>query len=417
MTFLRNDADESLTFGPPEYNACPYAVYDEARTTSAAHQIPEVGAYLLTRFDDVLAAARTPQHFSNHRPNFGAGDPEVEAIMAEGYPSVAALVTADPPEHTRHRKLVNKPFTAAAVARHEPLIRATVAELIDAFLPRGQFELLTDFALHLPTRVIGQIMGVPEDDQANFSRWADIIAESVSGYLPHERAVECARGLVEMQHYFAALIEQRRNTPGEDLISDLVTAREDGEEPLSVPEVLELIRIFLAGGTESTASLLGSAFYLLLTHPDQYEQVRNDHALIPAMLEETLRLESPVQWNPRMVQNPDVILEGTELPPGSRVLLSWGAANRDPSKFGADADEFNINRGRISHAAFGHAYHFCLGAPLARLEARIACEQLFTRLGELELAVPASSVSFVGHGVVRRVEALPLRFRVPDTTS
>jgi cytochrome P450 len=417
MTALENHADNSPTFGSPEYNACPYAFYNDARDRSAAYQIPGVGAFLLTRFDEVLQAARTPQQFSNHRPKFGAGDPEVEAIMAKGYPSVAALVTADPPEHTRYRKLVNKPFTAAAVARHEPLIRATVTELIDAFLSKGEFELLTDFALHLPARVIGQIMGVPKEDQANFSRWADIIAESVSGYLPHERALECACGLVEMQHYFAALIEQRRAFPGDDLISDLVSAREDDEEPLELPEILELIRIFLAGGTESTASLLGSAFYLMLTHPDQYEQVRADHALIPAMLEETLRLESPVQWNPRTVENPDVVLDDVEFAPGSRVLLSWGAANRDPSKFGADADEFNINRGRISHAAFGHAYHFCLGAPLARLEARIACEQLLTRLGTLELAIPATSVSFVGHGVVRRVEALPLRFKVPDTMS
>ncbi len=416
MTAVDGDTDDAQTFGSPEYNACPYAFYTKARAASPAYEIPDVGAFLVTRFDSVLAAARTPEAFSSHRPKFGAGDPELEAIMAEGYPAVPALVTADPPEHTRYRKLVNKPFTAGAVARHEPLIRDTVTELINAFIDKGEFELLTDFAVQLPIRVIGLIMGVPSEDQPHFSRWADVIAESVSGYLPRERALECARGLVEMQHYFAALIERRRADPGDDLISHLVTAEEDSERPLDVPEILELIRIFLAGGTESTASLLGSAFYLMLTHPDQFAQVRADHTLIPAMLEETLRLESPVQWNPRMVENPDVALDGVAVPPGSRVLLSWGAANRDPEKFGPDADEFNIHRPRVSHAAFGHAFHFCLGAPLARLEASIACEQLLTRLGDIELAVPAGELTFVGHGVVRRVERLPLRFTPPGAT-
>jgi len=415
MTAVDEDKDGTQTFGSPEYNACPYAFYAKARTASPAYEIPDVGAFLVTRFDTVLEAARTPEAFSSHRPKFGAGDPELEAIMAEGYPAVAALVTADPPEHTRYRKLVNKPFTAGAVARHEPLIRETVTELIDAFIDKGEFELLTDFAMQLPVRVIGLIMGVPTQDQPNFTRWADIIAESVSGYLPRERSLECARGLVEMQHYFAGLIEARRGNPGDDLISDLLTAEEDAERPLDVPEMLEIIRIFLAGGTESTASLLGSAFYLMLTHPDQFARVRADHRLIPAMLEETLRLESPVQWNPRMVENPGISLDGVAMPPGSRVLLSWGAANRDPARFGPDADEFNIHRPRISHAAFGHAFHFCLGAPLARLEARIACEQLLGRLGDIELAVPAEELKFVGHGVVRRVDRLPLRFTLPDT--
>ncbi|HEX9833894.1 MAG TPA: cytochrome P450 [Mycobacterium sp.] len=416
MTASDDNTDRAQTFGSPEYNACPYAFYDTARTAAPAYEIPDVGAFLVTRYDAVLAAAKTPEAFSSHRPKFGAGDPELEAIMAEGYPSVAALVTADPPEHTRYRKLVTKPFTARAVTRHEALIRSTVTELIDSFIDTGEFELLTDFAVQLPIRVIGPIMGVPSADQPNFGRWADVIAESVSGYLPRERSLECARELVAMQRYFAALVEERRASPGDDLISELLTAEEDAERPLDMPEILELIRIFLAGGTESTASLLGSAFYLLLTHPEQFAQVRADHTLIPAMLEETLRLESPVQWNPRMVENPDVSLDGVAVPVGSRVLLSWGAANRDPAQFGPDADEFNIHRPRAPHVAFGHAFHFCLGAPLARLEAKIACEQLLSRLGDIELAVPAEELTFVGHGVVRRVASLPLRFRLPDAT-
>jgi cytochrome P450 len=411
VTTADDTAAKRFQYGTPEFNACPYEFYAKARETSAAYELPEAKMFLVSRFDDVRAACRNPQQFSSHRAVFGAGSPELEEVMKHGWPSVPALVTADPPEHTRYRKLVSRPFTASAVARHEPLIRETVATLIDDFINTGEVELLNQFAIPLPTRIIGHIMGVPANDQASFGRWADIIAESVSGYLPPQRSLECARGLVEMQHYFADLIDRRRGEPGDDLISALVTAEEDDARPLDLPEILELIRIFLAGGTESTASLLGSAFYQLLTHPEQFAQVRADHSLIPQMLEEALRLESPVQWNPRIVENEGVALEGTELPPGTRVMLNWGAANRDRAKFGDTADEFDIHRERTLHHAFGHAYHFCLGAPLARLEARIACEQLLDRLPDIELAVPPEEITFVGHGVVRRIERLPLRFR------
>ena len=410
MTASESDAGDLPEFGSPEHHACPYLFYTTARNEAAAYKIADANAFIVTRFDDVLAAARDPESFSSRRPPYGEGDRDVEAIMATGYPSVGALVTSDPPEHTRYRKLVSKLFTPSAVARHEPLIRETVTGLIDAFLDVGEFELLTQFAMPLPTRIIGKIMGVPTEDRVNFGRWADLIADSVSGIISRERALECARGLVEMQHYFAGVIDAKRAEPGDDLISDLVSAREDDERPLDVPEILELIRILIAGGTESTSSLLGSALYLLLTHPDQFSEVRGNTLLIPQMLDEVVRLESPVQWNPRVVQRDGVSLGEVQLPKGSRVLLSWAAANRDRSQFGDDADEFNIHRPKTSHAGFGHAYHFCLGAPLARLEASIACEQLFGRLGDIELAIPAEEVSFVGHGVVRRVASLPLRF-------
>lgn len=396
-------------FTSPAVGSCPYPFYDAARSEAPVCPVPSAGGYIVTAFDEVLEAARAPQVFSSHRPSFGAGDPEMEAIAAKGYPSAAALVTADPPEHTRYRKLVNGPFTPGAVVRHEGLIRQVVAELIDGFIDDGEVELMSQFALPFPIRMTGEILGVPRADQANFGRWADMIAESVSGYLPRERKLECAEGLVEMQHYFAGLIEERRKEPTDDLISHMVTYSED-ERPLEVPEILELIRILVAGGSESTAGLITSAFYLLTTHPDQMAEVRADHSLIPQMLEETLRLESPVQWNPRMVEQEDVEWKGTRLPAGSRVLLSWGAANRDPAKFGESADQFDIHRKMGPHAAFGHAYHLCLGAPLARLEARIACEELLTRLGDVAVTTPADELRFVSHGVVRRLERLDLTF-------
>ena len=240
---------------------------------------------------------------------------------------------------------------------------------------------------------------------ANFGRWADYIAEISSGYVPRERALECTRGIVEMKSYFAKLIEERRQRPTDDLVSAVVTAREDEERPLEVPEILELIGIFVAGGSESTASLLGSTLYLLLTHPDQFAQVRADHRLIPQMIEEVLRFQPPVQWNLRTVMIEGVSVGEVAIPPRSRVMLGWDAASRDPERFGPEADRFDIFRKGPPHAAFGHAYHFCLGAPLARLEARIAYEQLFSRLSHIELAVPAEQLSFVALRMVRRLES------------
>ena len=396
--------------GSPEVAACPYAFYDKARAATPAYRIPSLDAFLVTRFDDVYAAARDPKSFTSRRPRLAAGDPEFEEIRAKGYRAVPVLATCDPPEHTRHRKLVNKPFTPVASGRYEPLIRQTVTDLIDGFIADGNLELMSQFAVPFSTRVIGSILGVTDAGLANFGRWADNIAEISSGYVQRERALECARGIMEMKLYFTDLIEERRQRPADDLVSALVTAREDVERSLDVLEILELIGTFVAGGTESTASLLGSTLYLLLTHPDQFEQVRADHSLIPQMIEEVLRLESPVQWNPRMVMTEGVTVGEVAIPIGSRVMLGWGAANRDPQRFGPEADRFDIFRKGPQHAAFGHAYHFCLGAPLARLEARIACEQLFSRLSDIELAVPVEQLSFVAHGVVRRLESVPLRF-------
>ncbi|HVE28081.1 MAG TPA: cytochrome P450 [Sporichthya sp.] len=407
------DAD----FASPEVSACPYPFYDRAREQTPAFPVPSMGGVLVTRFSDLCAVAKDPESFTSRRPVIGAGDPEFEEIRAKGYPAVAALVTCDPPEHSRYRKLVNKPFTPSATQRHEQLIRDTISGLIDSFAAEGSVELMSQFALPFPTTIIGSILGVPEDGLRNFGRWADIIAETASGALPRERALECARGIVEMQLYFADLISERRQEPREDMLTALVTARAEEERPLDLPEILELIRIFVAGGTESTASLLGSALYLLLTHPEQFEAVRADHSLIPPMLEEVLRLESPVQWNPRMVMTEGVEIDGVPIPAGSRVMLGWGAGNRDPEKFGPDADRFDIFRQGPTHIAFGHAYHFCLGAPLARLEARIACEQLFSRLDDLRLAVPVEELTYVGHGVVRRLAALPLTFRAAGQAS
>lgn len=403
---------EDFKFASPEVNACPYPFYSAAREHCPVYELPgQQNSYLLNRYDDVQHAANTWEIFSSHRPAFGAGDPEMEAIAAEGYPQVPAIVTNNPPEHTRFKKLVNRPFTLRAVKRLEPDMYKRVDALIDSFIDAGSVELMEQFAIPFPVRVIGDALGVPEDDQIrNFKQWADDIADSVSLYISRERALECRRSLVQMQKYFAELIERRRNEPGDDLVSDMVTARVEDERPFEVAEILELIRNFVAGGVESTASLIGSAMYHLLLNPDQLNAVYANHAHIPQMLEEALRLEPPVQWNPRIIERDDAEIRGHHLPNGSRVMLGWAGANHDPEAFGDDADDFNIFRkAEVKHLSFGTGVHTCLGATLARSEARIAFERLFARMSDIKLAAPADDIKFVG-AFTRRLERLPLEF-------
>lgn len=395
-------------FSSPEVNAYPYPFYDAARSECPVYELPGGIGYLLSRYEDVSAAVADPSRFSSHRPVLGAGDPEFEAIAAQGYPQVPTLVTNDPPEHGRIKRLVTRGFTPKSVKALEVVVHDIVDELIDDFLGHGTVELMEQFAKPLPTRVMCNAFGVPRSDQDRFQRWADDIADSVSTYISRERALECKRGIVEMQRYFAALISERSEQPGDDLVSQLVAARVGGERPLDVPELLEIIRIFVAGGVESTASLIGSAMFLLLKHPEQLREVRDDFSLIPGMLEESLRMESPVQWNPRIIEKDGVELNGTDLPAGSRMLIGWGPANRDPEQFGPDADRFDIHRDASQHVAFGKGPHFCVGSALARSEAKIAFERLFTRLRDIELAVPAEEIRYQG-AFVRRLERLPLR--------
>lgn len=406
MTDIRRKADD-FQFGSPEVNACPYPFYDTVRAECPVYQLPGRQDVLLTRYEDVRHAAHRHDVFSSHRPSAVSADPEIAAIEAEGYPTVPALVTLDPPEHTRVRKLLSRSFSPKVLTAMEPSVAAAVDSFIDDFVARGSVEFMSEFALPFPTRVIGDAFGIPVADQVHFRRWSDAIADLVSLYISRERLLECKRSMVELQHYFAKLVEERTADPGDDLLSSFVTARVDGERPLELLEILELIRIFLAGGNDTTASLLGSAMHLLLTHPEQMAEVRADHSLIPQMLEETLRFESPVQWNPRTIERDDAECAGVPLKSGTRSLLSWGAANRDPEKFGPDADRFDIHRPPSDHLAFGFGVHFCIGAGLGRMEARVAFERLFTRLDEIRLAVGPDEIRYVG-AFTRRLERLPL---------
>jgi cytochrome P450 len=374
----------------PEVLECPYPFFERVRNEAPVHQTP-LGFWLVSRYDDVMAVVRDTERFSsNMRNSFTAPAPsdELRAIQAEAYPSVNTLLTNDPPSHTQFRALVNKAFTPKRVAQLEGEIRQIANDLIDRWVDGGRVELVSQFAVGLPLTVIADALGVDRADMPAFKRWSDDSVAPLSGMLSPERQLECARSRVEMQRYMAERCRERETDPRDDLLSDLVQARFDsGEragEQLSMPELLNVIEQLLVAGNETTTKLIAAGMLALLEHPAQMTAVRADRSLIPNLVEEALRYESPVQMLPR-VAKVDVEVGGVAVPAGSILMMMYGCANRDDAKY-PGAAAFDVTRDNArTHLAFGQGPHFCPGAALARSEARIAFELLFDRCADWAL--------------------------------
>ncbi|MEX0846935.1 MAG: cytochrome P450 [Ilumatobacteraceae bacterium] len=404
----------------PEVLECPYPYYARVRDEAPVHQTP-LGFYVVSRYEDVVAIVRDTERFSSDmRNSFVSGPPsdEVKAIQAEGYPSVNTLLTNDPPSHTQFRGLVNKAFTPKRVAQLEGEIRQIAGELMDRWVDAGRVELVTQFAVGLPLTVIADALGVSRDDMADFKRWSDDAVAPLSGMLPPDRQVECARSRVEMQRYMAERVRERASAPRDDLLSDLVQARFDqGDrvgQGLDLPELLNVIEQLLVAGNETTTKLISAGMQLLLDHPEQMVAVAADHSLVPNLVEEALRVESPVQMLPR-VAKVDVEVGGIAIPAGSILMMMYGCANRDEAKF-SDGEAFDVRRTNArAHLAFGNGAHFCPGAALARSEGRIAFETLLDRATDWALDTTVESPTHRELSMtLRGLSALHLTFR-PDT--
>lgn len=397
----------------PALLEAPWGYYRALRREAPVHRDPRTGLVQVSTHELVLRALRQPDVFSNR---FGAAlagranAPDgVREVAKRGWPPVDTMLTADPPAHTRFRGLVNKAFTPRRVTKLEPRIREVATALIDAFAPRGRVELLSEFSVPLPLTIIADQLGVPREDLPRFKRWSDGFVAQLSQLASPEARVEAAELIVEFQHYFARTLEARRAEPRDDILSDLVHARLEGERPLDTAESLSILQQLLVAGNETTASAIAEGIWLLVRHPDQLALVREaPEERIPGLVEEVLRLATPTQNMFRVVTR-DTELGGVALPKGQVVLLRFAAANRDGGVF-PDPDRFDVTRPNAGdHLAFGHGIHFCVGAALARREMRVAFELLLGRLHAIRLA-PGRPVAHKPNALLRGLRELHLEF-------
>jgi cytochrome P450 len=368
----------------------PYALYGELRRDAPVYQIPETGIWLVSRHDDVVQACARPDIFSSHISAVvyagQGGNPVVLAGDPEAIGAVDVLATQDPPAHTAQRKLMNRTFVHARIAALEPVMRAFVNDALTHALAQGRIEWMSAVANPLPLMVIAAMLGLADEDKDDVHRWADAGVDLLSGVAPPERMAHAWELMIGFLAYLRARIADP--APG-SVTAEIAAAHARAE--LSESEAASLMLQLVIAGSESTASLLGSAARLLANDPALQRSLREDPARIPVFLEEALRLESPFRGHFRVTTH-DTTLGGVAIPAGARVMLLWGAGNRDPVAF-ADADRLDTARPQPkSHLAFGSGIHFCLGAPLARLEARIAIEALLARTSSFLLAEPAPHV-------------------------
>jgi cytochrome P450 len=366
----------------------------------------------VSRYKDVMEASQHPEIYSSKRVWMASDDPAVAAIRAQGFPDSNSLTATDPPQHNHFRALANKVFSPRKFAALEPQVRAAANQLIDAFIGDGEADLQVQYATPLPMLVIADLLDLDHADVGNLKRWSDDYSEAIasnSRVMPRERVLECAQSLTDMQMYFSQKIKERTAAPGEDTISELIRHNNVAREPVEHIEMVDMLRIFLIGGNETTALSIGTLMDNLLSVPERFERLKQDPALIPKVIEENLRHQTPTQWSGRNT-TVDTVLGGVAIPAGSRVYLNWGSANRDAAKFPERPDQFDADReGAGAHLAFGFGPHFCIGSPLARLEMRITLELFVARLKDLRLA-PGHVPHFHAHPVLRGIDHLPVLF-------
>jgi cytochrome P450/nitrite reductase/ring-hydroxylating ferredoxin subunit len=405
------DVAARIHFDPmaPEQRECPFDLYARARRETPICYSERFDLWLVTRYQDIVAILKDPARFSSAQSLAvdDAAPPEVQAVLDNGFPATPTMVTADPPTHTRFRELVGKAFTSRRILQIEPRMREIAHRLIDGFFNNGHVDLVRHFAYPLPMQIIAEILGVPAEHMEWFKRWSDDMTARF-GPLPLERQIECAQSEVEFQHYFAERLEERRRDARNDFLTDLLNARIKGEAPLNMAEMLSILKQLLIGGNETSTNLISSMVVLLMNNPAQFQAVTNDRRLVQNVVEEALRLESPVQGLFRTTTE-DVEIGGVRLPKGAHLELLYASGNRDDARF-INPDAFDVRRNDSSnHMAFGFGIHFCIGAPLARSEGRIALEALLERLPGMHLA-PGQNFEHHPHFFLRGLKHLELQW-------
>ncbi len=375
---------------------------------------PTGDLHLVARHKQMFPILRDPERFSSAFGavgDQGADDPEVAAVLAEGWPYLPTMLTCDPPAHTRYRGTVADYFRPARIEALRPAIVEIAGRLIRA-LPEGEsFDVVPALAVPLPVEVIAAVLQLPEDRMADFKRWSDDAVAGTGAHPDAEHRLAAARGVVELQRFLAGELEDRRERPRGDLMSDLVQAEIESGDPGSAPrlltmaEMVSIVRQLLVAGNETTTNVIVEGVRLLASDPDQWGRLRADpDGRAGAVAEEVIRLASPLAGMFRVATD-DTEIDGCPIPRGARVFPLYAAANRDPEVWGDHPDAFDPDRPNIrKHFGFGRGIHFCIGAPLARLELSTTFAELARRIERIELAsddAPHRHPSFVHRGLTR----------------
>jgi cytochrome P450 len=391
------------------YREDPYPSYRKLHNIDPVHRTVLLKGWLLTRYEDVSNALRDPRFLADDRktPLFEKRQQQMvkDGLMTEeeSRRDSPAMLRTDPPDHTRLRGLVSKAFTPRAIESLRPRVEAIVTELLDDVGDRTEMDVIQDLAYPLPVTVIAEMLGLPVEDRERFKHWSDelVLTIGVASNDDMRRAMVAQR---ELREYIRELAEERRREPREDLLSGLVAAEEAGDQ-LNADEVFSTIMLLLVAGNETTTNLIGNGLLALLRNPEQWDMLTSQPDLTENAIEELLRYDSPVQNTSRFTME-EVQVDGRTIKPFEQVGLILGAANRDPERYN-EPDKLDITREKIEPLSFGNGIHFCLGAPLARMEGAIAFRALIERFPNMKLAT--EDFEWSPNIILRGVKALPVK--------
>ncbi len=401
----------------PAVQACPFAYHQQLREKAPVYRMPETGFYVISNYDDLKTVLSDPATFSN--------DIEIEQLAGEaaadlgrmfddhlaevGWGHVQTLQRTDPPVHGRYRRLINRTLTPPMVKAMLPSLNRIADELIDAFIDKGECDFVQAFAFPLPGLIIAEQIGLDADQINTFKAWSDGMLAPAMGLLVDEAsAKKYAEVEAEAQHYLAKLFEERRANPTDDILSALLADSTDGDEPLTMHELQNLMNQLITGGYTTTADSIANAMLLLIENPDQMELLRNDRSLLRNFAEEALRHSSSVQGLFRRTTI-DTELSGVTIPANSIIHTRYGSANWDESVF-PEPEKFDITRENASkHLAFSRGPHFCVGQPLAIQELMIGFDRILDRLDNIQLA-PGANLQRTGGLIFYSLVDLPITF-------
>jgi len=394
-----------VTYNPlaPQTYRNPYPRYALLRAKDPVHWSPLMDSWVLSRYEDVDTVLRDHKRFSSDARNRRSARRRQRQSVVASPSEPPSMLFSDPPDHTRLRALVNKAFIPQAIEALKSRIRAIAEELLDQVQDPAGFDVIETIAYPLPVIVMAELLGVPTRDRVQFKVWSDQRARLLEPTITASEIQVAIQAGREFDAYFMDVINARRKEPRDDLISTLVAVEEAGDK-LTQGELLVMLRLLLIAGNETTTNLIGNGLLALLRHPDQLQALRDDPGRMPAAVEELVRYDGPVQVDGRTAME-DMEIKGRHIQKGQSIVVLIGSANHDPDVF-RNPERLDITRKEASHIAFGRGIHHCLGAPLARLEGRIAFEAILERFADIRLLT--DHPPFKDNIVLRSLRSLPV---------